>query len=84
MQIGDVVAVQHDGATGRGRVEAIRDGRAYVRLSIRRSQPWASTFTGGTVPPGCPVTYALWVDVATINADGEAARDWPASPHTSP
>lgn len=68
MQVGDTVASDAYGNSGRGRVEAIHGGRALVRLNVRQDAGWTSPLTGGTVPAGCPRTYLLWVGTGELHA----------------
>ncbi len=68
MRLGDTVTAQHNGETGRGQVEAVRGGRALVRLTIRSAEPWTSPLTGGTIPAGCPLTYLLWLRAEQVTA----------------
>lgn len=66
MRVGDVIEAEHDGELGTGIVAAVRGGQAFVRLTVRSTEPWRSPITGGIVPAGCPRTYLLWLPTAAV------------------
>ncbi len=74
MQVGDVIQIEHDSRPGVGIVMALRDGRAYLHLTVRPAEPWQSPLTGGIVPGGCPLTYCLWLPVDDVTTGTSGLR----------